>query len=248
MFRYLLMAAAFVLLAVCVWQLWSTDNIAGLFIENRFSYPVSYPNNAAALFLVAFWPLMWLAAGPEERAPVRGVALGLATGLLGLAIMTQSRGAIWSLAITLVLTFIVSPARLRTLFYLMVPALLMVYEFPNLNRYWLEGPEARRRGDRGAHAAGGVDHRGLHRNDPRPARAMGEGEPADEGHLRHRGPCRRGGGVVYGSIDSDQRRGRSVQVGIADLAAVHAIRTQTRIDTGLRSRLPLHRGLPRAAG
>ncbi len=70
------------------------------------------------------------------------MALGLATGLLGLAIMTQSRGAMWSLAITLVLTFIVSPARLRTLFYLIVPALLMVYAFPTLNRYWLEGPDA----------------------------------------------------------------------------------------------------------
>jgi len=141
-FRYFLMAAIFGLLAVCVWRLWSTADIAGLFIENRLSYPVSYPNNAAALYLIAFWPLMWLASGPEERAPVRGVALGLATGLLGMAIMTQSRGAIWSLGITLVIMFIVSPARIRTLLYLLVPALLMVYEFPNLNRYWLEGPQA----------------------------------------------------------------------------------------------------------
>ncbi len=141
-FRYLLMAAALVLFAVCVWRLWSAEDISGLFINNRFSYPVSYPNNAAALFLVTFWPLMWLAAGREERALTRGVALGLATGLLGLAVMTQSRGAVWSLAITLVLTFVVSPIRLRTLFYLLVPALLMIYAFPQLNRYWLEGSGA----------------------------------------------------------------------------------------------------------
>ncbi len=141
-FRYLLMAAALVLLAACVWRLWSADSIAGMFSDNRFFYPVSYTNNTATLFLVSFWPLMWLAAGPEEKAPVRGVALGLATGLLGLGIMTQSRGALWSLAITLVLTFIVSPARLRTLLYLIVPGLLMVYAFPNLNRYWSEGPDA----------------------------------------------------------------------------------------------------------
>ena len=151
-FRYLVMAAAFILLAACVWRLWSADSIAGLFLQNRLSFPVSYPNNAAALFLIAFWPLMWLAAGPEEKAPVRGVALGLATGLLGLAIMTQSRGAIWSLAITLVLTFIVSPARLRTLLHLIVPGLLMVYAFPYLNRYWLEGPQA---------VGGGVGARSL---------------------------------------------------------------------------------------
>lgn len=141
-FRYLLMAAAFVLLAACVWRLWSAHSTAALFIENRFSYPVNYPNNAAALFVIGFWPLIWLAAGPEERAPVRGLALGLATGLLGLTVMTQSRGAIWSLALTVVVTFLVSPARLRTLLYLIVPGLLLVYQFPYLNRYWLEGSGA----------------------------------------------------------------------------------------------------------
>jgi len=141
-FRYLVMAAAFVLLALCLWRLWSTDDLSNLFIDNRFSYPVRYPNNAATLFLVFFWPLMWLAAGREEKPLVRGAALGLATGLLGLAIITQSRGAMYSLAIALVLTFIVSPIRLRTLFYLIVPALLMVYAFPRLNRYWVEGPTA----------------------------------------------------------------------------------------------------------
>lgn len=141
-FRYLLLAASLVLLAACVWQLWTHSSIVGLFIDNRFSYPVSYPNNAGALFLVGFWPLMWLAAGPEERASIRGAALGLATGLLGLAIMTQSRGALWSLGISLLVMFAVSPARMRTFVYLLVPALLMVYEFPKLNRYWLEGPAA----------------------------------------------------------------------------------------------------------
>lgn len=140
--RYLVMLAALILLVACVAKLWSTDAIAGLFIEDRLSYPVSYPNNAGALFLVSFWPLMWLASGPEERAPVRGVALGLATGLLGLAIMTQSRGAIWSLVISLVFMFLISPARIRLLLYMLVPSLLMVYGFPSLNRYWLEGPAA----------------------------------------------------------------------------------------------------------
>lgn len=141
-FRYLVMGGAAVLLIVCIWKLWSTDDIALLFIENRLAFPVRYANNAAALFLVSLWPLMWLAASPEEHAPVRGVALGLATGLLGLALMTQSRGAFWSLAFSVVFVFLVSPARLRTFLYLIVPAVLMVYVFPHLNRYWQEGPEA----------------------------------------------------------------------------------------------------------
>src|SRR5665811_980427 len=75
-FRYLVMAAGGVILAVCVWKLGTPDNIAGLFYSgNRLGYPVSAPNHAAALLLVMFWPLMWLAAGPEERAPVRGICL-----------------------------------------------------------------------------------------------------------------------------------------------------------------------------
>jgi len=139
--RYLLMAGALFVFAVCAWRLWSTDSFATVFVENRFCYPISYPNGAAALFLVPFWPLMWLAAGPEERAPVRGAAIALATAMFGMAIMTQSRGAMWSLALSLVLVFIVSPTRMRTLVYLLVPALLMLYEFPLLNRYWQEGPE-----------------------------------------------------------------------------------------------------------
>ncbi len=141
-FRYLVMLAAFFLLALLILRMWSAPHITALFSGRRLAYPVDQPNSAAALFLVPFWPLMWLAAGPEERAPVRGIALGLATGLLGLAILTQSRGAAWSMAVTLVLLFALSPGRLRLLFYLVVPGLLMVYAFPQLNRYWMLGPEA----------------------------------------------------------------------------------------------------------
>ncbi len=141
-FRYLIMAAALAVLAACVAKLWSTGSVASLFIENRFSYPVSASNHAGALFLVTFWPLMWIASASTERAPVRGLALGVATGLLGLAVMTQSRGAVWSLGLSLVFMFVISPARLRLLFCLVVPVLLMVYEFPTLNRYWTEGPLA----------------------------------------------------------------------------------------------------------
>ena len=141
-FRYLVMLAAFVLLVLLIWRVWSAPHLTALFLGRRLAYPVDQPNSAAALFLVLFWPLMWLAAGPDERAPVRGVALGLATGLLGLAILTQSRGATWSMAVTLVLLFALSPGRLRLLFYLVVPGLLMVYAFPQLNRYWMLGPEA----------------------------------------------------------------------------------------------------------
>ncbi len=142
LFRYLLMAAALVLLAACIWRLWTTQEIGLLFQDGRLSFPTGYPSGSAALFLIAFWPLIWLAAGPAERAPIRGVALGLATGLVTVAVMTQSRAAIYSLIVTLVIVFVISPIRLRTLLYLIVPGLLLTYAFPILDRYWLEGPEA----------------------------------------------------------------------------------------------------------
>lgn len=141
-FRYLLLLSVLVLVGVATFRLWSTGNISLMFEEGRFAYPTSYPNSAAALYLISFWPLMWLASGGEERSFVRGAALGLATAVLGYAILTQSRGAIWSLGVTVLIMFVISPARMRLLLYLVVPALLLFYEYPALNQYWAKGPEA----------------------------------------------------------------------------------------------------------
>jgi O-Antigen ligase len=140
-FRYLLIGAALVLLVVSIWRLWSAPQLDDLFEVGRLIFPASTADATAALFLVLFWPLMWLAAAPNERAPVRGAALGLASGLLGVAVLTQSRGAAWSMVITLVLVFVLSPGRLRLLFYLVVPGLLMAYAAPLLNRYWTGDPQ-----------------------------------------------------------------------------------------------------------
>ena len=68
-FRYLLLAAAFIVLAICSWRLWSTTDLPGLFASNRLAYPAGHPDNAAAIFLVPFWPIMWLASGPKSRLP-----------------------------------------------------------------------------------------------------------------------------------------------------------------------------------
>ncbi|MHB0980921.1 MAG: O-antigen ligase family protein [Thermoleophilia bacterium] len=140
--RYLLLVAALILLGLVSYRLWTADPdaITLLFTGNRFSYPVSYPNNAAALFLVLFWPLVWLATDRCERSPIRALSLGAASGLLCLSVLTQSRGAFWALALTTLLTFILTPSRLRTLVFLLVPAALLVWSFPSLNAYWLNGP------------------------------------------------------------------------------------------------------------
>jgi len=140
--RYLIMAAALGIAVTCIAKLWVSEDISPMFISDRFSYPLTATNQAGTLLLITFWPLVWLASSSNERSPVRGLALGVATALLGLAVMTQSRGAVWSLGLSGLLMFIIAPTRLRLLLYLIVPALLMVYEFPTLNRYWTEGAEA----------------------------------------------------------------------------------------------------------
>ena len=216
-FRYLLIGASFLILTMCLWRLWSSSEVAGLFLQNRFYYPVSYPNNAAALFLVGFWPLMWLAAGPEENAVVRGVSLGLATGLLGLAVLTQSRGAIWSLALTVVLAFVVSPARLRTLLYLMVPGLLLIYEFPALDRYWLEGPGAVGGGLGSTNAPRGFGGSCPRRDDPRYLGAVDTRERKGEDRSRRRPPGSCGRRRHLWVDGSYQRRRRALQMAVPDL-------------------------------
>ncbi|MCZ7664312.1 MAG: O-antigen ligase family protein [Thermoleophilia bacterium] len=142
--RHLLLAGALalVLASVTVLRLANTDTIALLFTENRFSFPATYPNNAAAMFMVFFWPVLWMAADPNSRVLVRGLALGTASALLCLTVATQSRGAAYAFAITVILTFLLSPVRLRTLFFLLVPSALLIWAFPGLNAYWSEGPTA----------------------------------------------------------------------------------------------------------
>lgn len=152
--RYLLLGGALVLLVVVLWRLgysgWGPGDPARVAAaanavfsdENRLMYPVSYPNNAAALFLVLFWPLLWMAADPQERFPVRVVGLATGTGLLSLALLTQSRGGLWAFVVTLLFLFVLSPTRLRLLLYLCVPLALTVWAFPDLTKYLEEGPEA----------------------------------------------------------------------------------------------------------
>lgn len=140
-FRHLIILSAFVLVAGTVVRLWTAGDPGSCFVGNRLSCPTGIPDGSAGLFLLLFWPLMWLAAGPEEKAPLRGTALGLATGLLALALMTQSLIGLAGLLLSAFFAFLVSPARLRMLFYLLAPGLLMLYEFPTFRRYWTQGAE-----------------------------------------------------------------------------------------------------------
>lgn len=83
------------------------------FLAGRLDDPVGYRNGTAALFVLAFWPLLCVAATRRVAAALRGPAFALAVIALGLAFLTQSRGALIGFAIGGAVALAVGPDRLR---------------------------------------------------------------------------------------------------------------------------------------
>jgi tetratricopeptide (TPR) repeat protein len=88
-------------------------NTDEFFIHGRLSAPAGYSNAACALYLLAFWPLAYLAARREPPALVRGGLLAAATALLELAILTQSRGSLFVVPVAVLAYLLLVPKRLR---------------------------------------------------------------------------------------------------------------------------------------
>ncbi len=100
---------------IVVWTASGSPDPFSYLIKSRFAEPVGYPNGNAALFLAAAWPVAFLAARPEAPWPARGLCLGAAGVLVQLAILAQSRGAIFAGVLALVLFFALVPGRARLL-------------------------------------------------------------------------------------------------------------------------------------
>ena len=64
------------------------------FNGNRLAAPTGYENASAALFLMAFWPAVALAARPEVHWAARSLLLAAGALLLQLALLAQSRGSL----------------------------------------------------------------------------------------------------------------------------------------------------------
>ena len=88
---------------------------AGAFNGNRLADPIGYENASAALFLMAFWPALALAARPEVHWAARGLLLAAGGALLQLALLAQSRGSILGVAVALPLLVLLSGERARLL-------------------------------------------------------------------------------------------------------------------------------------
>ena len=90
------------------------------FNGNRLAAPTGYENASAALFLMAFWPAVVLAARPEVHWAARSLLLAAGGLLLHLALLAQSRGSLVAGGVALLVLVLVSRDRLRLLAVLLL--------------------------------------------------------------------------------------------------------------------------------
>lgn len=79
----------------------------------RLLAPTGYANASAALFLMGAFPAIAVAARRERQPLVRVAMLASAGVLVSLALLTQSRGTVFGVAVALVVAFALGPNRLR---------------------------------------------------------------------------------------------------------------------------------------
>jgi O-antigen ligase/polysaccharide polymerase Wzy-like membrane protein len=96
------------------------SNQADHFYSGRLSFPVSYPNALAAVFLIGFWPAVVLAAQRGRSPLVRALAVAAASATAAGWLTAQSKGAVVAITVSAALVLGLSPLRLR----LLPPALL----------------------------------------------------------------------------------------------------------------------------
>jgi O-antigen ligase len=118
--------------AVVLLRLGAGASEAQAFLGRRLGDPAGYPNAAAATFFMPVWPALVLAARSEIAWWLRGLLAGSAVLLCDVVLLTQSRGAVYSLAIMLVLLFVLVPGRARTFTALVPIAAAVALSAPRL--------------------------------------------------------------------------------------------------------------------
>ncbi len=91
----------------------AAGDVDAYFIGGRFVDPVGYPNGNVALWFSGALPCVFLAARREVPFVLRGLGLGGAALLTGLALLGQSRGWLFTLPVVLLLFLAVVPGRAR---------------------------------------------------------------------------------------------------------------------------------------
>src|SRR5215217_3355479 len=111
--------------------------IEELFYDSRLEGTVGYRNGEAAFLLVPFWVAIYLAGSRSVNPILRGLILAGATLGVDVAVLTQSRGAMVAMVLSLVVFFLTSGQRLRGFFALLPVVLALLFTFPGLNEVYL---------------------------------------------------------------------------------------------------------------
>lgn len=108
-----------------------------LTINGRVAAPIGYPNATAAACTIAAAPALVLAARPQTRGILRALLLGACGLLIGMAIMSQSRGWLYTLPVVWLVALVAAPYRGRFIVFSalvsaavlsVVPDLMQVYD------------------------------------------------------------------------------------------------------------------------
>src|SRR5215211_5274029 len=110
--------------------------IEELFYDSRLEGTVGYRNGEAAFLLVPFWVAIYLAGSRSVNPTFRGLILAGTTLGVSLAVLTQSRGAMVGMAVSLPIFFLISGQRLRGFFALIPVILALLFTFPSLNEVY----------------------------------------------------------------------------------------------------------------
>jgi tetratricopeptide (TPR) repeat protein len=108
-----------------------------MFENNRLIGSLTYYNGEAAFLLVPLWAAIYLGGSRRVHPVLRGAVLAGAVLNVDLAVLTQSRGAMVALAVSLPVFFLLSGQRLRGLLALTPIAAALFVAFPDLNGVYL---------------------------------------------------------------------------------------------------------------
>ena len=108
------------------------SSVTVVFVDGRLSQPVGYVNGSAAYFTMAFLAAAVLASRRETPILARAVLLGVATVLLDLAVLAQSRAWLVFVPLGLLAAFVLVPNRMRLLLTLLPVGFVTLLSLPTL--------------------------------------------------------------------------------------------------------------------
>jgi hypothetical protein len=100
--------------------------------DGTVQFPLGYRNANAAFFFISLFPAVGMALDRENDRLVRGFALAVATLSVDVALLSQSRGSAYAVAIAATLFIVLAPSRARALLWLALAALPAVGVVPAL--------------------------------------------------------------------------------------------------------------------